>query len=75
MAVLPRLAILLALCSSCFGQHMRRKYADIPIKTTDGKTFRISQYRGKVVMIVMVASADDNCLRTMQFMSRSSSPT
>jgi peroxiredoxin len=68
--VTRRLALFFALISACFPQHLRRECADVPVKTTDGKTIRISQYRGKVVMFVMVVTTDDDCLRMMQSLSR-----
>jgi peroxiredoxin len=67
---MARLAIFLGLCSIGFAQHLQRQCADVPIKTTDGKTIRISQYHGKVTIIVMIVTTDDACLRFMQFMSR-----
>jgi peroxiredoxin len=70
MAILRRLAVFACLASICFGQQARRKCADVPLKTTDGKTIHFAQYRGKVVIIVMVVTTDDPCLKMLQFMAR-----
>jgi peroxiredoxin len=70
MAALRQFLVFLCLGAACFAQHPRRKCADVPIKTTDGKTIRVSQYHDKVVMIVMIVTTDNDCLRTMQFMGR-----
>ena len=43
-----------------------RKCADVPIKTTDGKTVHVSQYHGKVVMVAMFTTFCDHCLETLQ---------
>lgn len=70
MVTLRCFAALMCLVSACFGQQARRKCADVPLKTTDGKTIHFAQYRGKVVIIVMIVTTDDPCLRMMQFMAR-----
>jgi peroxiredoxin len=80
MAPFRRLVVLLCLSSLCFAQVAQqvpppeapkpRKCADVPVKTTDGKTIRISQYHDKVVLIVMFSTICDHCLETLQFMAR-----
>jgi peroxiredoxin len=72
MAIFRRLVVFLGLLSICFAQQppAPRKCPDVPIRTSDGKTIRISQYRDKVVMIVMFSTVCDHCLDTLQFMAR-----
>jgi peroxiredoxin len=65
-----RVAVFLGLLSICLAQHTPRKCADVAILTTSGKTVRISQYRGKVVMVVMFVASDPPCLQTLQMLSR-----
>jgi len=65
-----RFAIFLGLCAIGLAQHPGRKCADVPIKTTGGKTIRIPQYHDKVAIIIMMSITDDPCLRMMQFLSR-----
>ncbi len=70
MVTLRRLPALLCLTSLCFAQHTPRKCADIIIPTSDGKSIRIPQYKGKVVMIEMMLTECPECLNTMQFMGK-----
>jgi thiol-disulfide isomerase/thioredoxin len=72
MVIFRRLLVFLCLLSISFAQQSPppRKCPDVPIRTSDGKTIRISQYRDKVVMIVMFSTACDHCLDTLQFMGR-----
>lgn len=70
MVIFRRLLIFLCLLSISFAQPHPRKCADVPIKTTDGKTIHISQYHGKVVLIVMFSTTCGHCLETLQFMAR-----
>ncbi len=70
MVIFRRLLVFLCLFSICFAQPHPRKCADVPIKTSDGKTIHISQYHGKVVMIVMFLTDCKDCLATLQFMGR-----
>ena len=72
MAIFRRLVVFLGLLSICFAQQAPppRKCPDVPIKTTDGKTIRISQYHDKVVLIAMFSTVCDHCLATLEFMAR-----
>jgi peroxiredoxin len=69
MVIFRRLLVFLCLFSICFAQHTPRKVADVPIKTTDGKTIRLTQYHGKVVVVVFFLTWCEDCLKTLQFMS------
>jgi peroxiredoxin len=70
MVTFRRLAVFLCLLSMCFAQHTPRKCADIPLRTTDGKTIRVSQYRGKVVMFTLFLTSCEECLAELEFMRR-----
>lgn len=48
------------------GNNMTETIYDIPLKTIDGKTVKLNQYRGKVLLIVNVAS---KCGLTPQYES------
>lgn len=65
-----RCAILLAVCSVSSAQHTPRPCADFPIKTTEGKTVRISKYHGKVVMIVMMQTDCEACHQMLETASQ-----
>ena len=70
MTALLRCAIFLSLCSVSFAQHVPRPCPDFPIKTSDGKTIRISKYHGKVVMIVMMKTDCPECHRMLETVSQ-----
>ena len=65
-----RLLASLCLISGCFAQRTPRKCSALPIVTSDGRTIRIPQYQGKVVMIEMMLTDCEACLHTMQFMAK-----
>jgi peroxiredoxin len=65
-----RYAMLLYLTGACFAQHTPRVCADVPIKTSDGKTIHIQQYHGKVVMIVLLRTNCDACHKLLESASR-----
>jgi peroxiredoxin len=70
MVMLRRLLFSVCLISACFAQRTPRAIADVPIITSDGKTIRIPQYHGKVVMIEMMLVDCPECLQTMQFLAK-----
>jgi peroxiredoxin len=70
MPCFRRLAIFLSLCSVSFAQQVPRPCADIAIKTSDGKTIRISKYHGKVVMIVMIKTDCSPCHQLLETVSQ-----
>ena len=71
MLIFRRLLVFLCLFSVvCFAQPKLHKAADVPIKTTDTKTIHISQYQGKVVMVVMFLTDCADCLTTLQMVGR-----
>jgi peroxiredoxin len=70
MLTFRRLLVFLCLISIGSAQHAGRKCADVPIPATDKKIIRISQYRGKVVMIVLMRTDCPECHQTLEFLSQ-----
>jgi peroxiredoxin len=71
MVTWRRLVVFLGLISLCVGQAPRmRKCPDTIIRTMDAKVVKVSQYRGKVVMIVMFLTYDQNSILTMQLANK-----
>ena len=70
MTAMLRGAIFLGLCSVSIAQHIPRPCADFPIKTSDGKTVRISKYHGKVVMIIMMQTDCEACHQMLETVSQ-----
>lgn len=70
MTALLRGAIFLGLCSGAFAQTIPRPCPDFSIKTSDGKTIRISKYHGKVVMIVMMKTDCPECHQMLETVSQ-----
>jgi thiol-disulfide isomerase/thioredoxin len=70
MLKLRLISSFLCIVSVGFGQHTPRKCADVPIKTSDGKTIHFSQYRGKVVMVVMMRTHDPDCHKLLESVSQ-----
>jgi peroxiredoxin len=44
--------------------------ADVPIATSDGKVIHVSQYHGKVLMIVMMRTDCPDCHQTLDFLAK-----
>jgi peroxiredoxin len=70
MVIFRRFLVFLCLLSIGFAQHTPRACADFPIRTTDHKVIKISQYHGKVLMIAMFLTTCDDCLNTLHFMDK-----
>lgn len=70
MQIFRRLVIFLCLASVCFAQHTPRPCADVPIRTTDGKTIHPAQFHGKEIAYVMFRTDCDHCLDTLNFFAR-----
>lgn len=62
--------LFLSLSSLGFAQHTPRKCADVPITTWDGKTVRISEFHGKVVMFEGFLTNCAECMQTLQLLGR-----
>jgi peroxiredoxin len=46
-----------------------RPLVDVTVPTPDGKTIRLSQYRGKVMLVVLVSTTCDHCLSSLGMLS------
>jgi peroxiredoxin len=67
--MLRRLAILLCLAAACHAKEPRPA-ADIPIPTSDQKKIRLKQYRGKVVILVLISTTCDDCIKTLAILNK-----
>jgi glutathione peroxidase-family protein len=47
-----------------------RPLADVSVPTGDGKTVRLKQYRGKVMVVALVSSTCDHCINSLQLLSQ-----
>ena len=47
-----------------------RPLADVPIQTPDKKKINLKQYRGKVVLLVLISTTCDDCIRTIDILNR-----
>jgi peroxiredoxin len=70
MVTFRRILAFLCLFSACFAQRTPRACADIPIPTSDGKSIHVSQYRGKVIMIELMLTDCEDCMQTLQLLSK-----
>lgn len=73
MVTLRRFAVFLCLASLCLAQQAapkRRKCPDTIIRTVDAKPIKISQYRGKVVMVVMFLTSCGDCAQALQLIQK-----
>lgn len=66
----PLLASLCLLSIPCFAQHTPRKCLDTIIRTSDGKSMHMGQYKGKVLMIEFFLTECPECLQTLQFLAK-----
>jgi peroxiredoxin len=70
MVIFRSLVVLLCLLQVCFAQHTPRKCADVPIPLSDGKTIHLSQYHGKVIMIVLMRTDCPECHQVLGLVSQ-----
>src|ERR1700687_930303 len=61
---------LVCLFVSVQGASTPRPLADISVPTPEGKNIRLSQYRGKVMVIALISSTCDHCLISMEMLSK-----
>ena len=47
-----------------------RPLADVAVPTPDGKKVRLSQYRGKVMVVALVSTTCEHCITSMQMLSQ-----
>ncbi len=73
MVMFRRFLVLFCLVSLGFAQSpapKRRKCPDTIIRTVDAKPIKISQYRGKVVMVVMFLTSCSDCAQALQLIQK-----
>jgi glutathione peroxidase-family protein len=47
-----------------------RPLADVSVPMPDGKKIKLSQYRGKVMIVALISSTCDHCLTSMDMLSK-----
>ena len=52
------------------GASTPRPLADVTVPTGDGKKIRLSQYRGKVMVVALVSSTCDHCIESLTLLSK-----
>src|ERR1700722_1347440 len=52
------------------GASTPRPLADISVPTPDGKKIRLSQYRGKVMVVALVSTSCEHCYTSMQLLGQ-----
>jgi thiol-disulfide isomerase/thioredoxin len=65
-------AILVSLCLliSLEGASTPRPLADVSVPMPDGKKIRLTQYRGKVMVVALVSTTCDHCISSLQMLSK-----
>jgi thiol-disulfide isomerase/thioredoxin len=65
-------AILVSLCLliSVEGASTPRPLADVSVPMPDGKKIRLTQYRGKVMVVALVSTTCDHCISSLQMLSK-----
>jgi peroxiredoxin len=64
-------AVLVSLCLliSVEGASTPRPLANVTVPAADGKKVRLTQYRGKVMLVALVSTTCDKCLSSLQMLS------
>jgi thiol-disulfide isomerase/thioredoxin len=52
------------------GASVPRPLADVSVPMPDGKKIRLSQYRGKVMIVALISSTCDHCLNSIQMLGQ-----
>jgi glutathione peroxidase-family protein len=52
------------------GASTPRPLADISVPTADGKKIRLSQYRGKVMVVALISSTCEHCINSMDLLGK-----
>ena len=60
----------LCLLMSVEGASLPRPLADVSVPVPDGKPIRLSQYRGKVMVIALISTTCEHCLTSMQLLGQ-----
>jgi len=58
------------LLMSVQGASTPRPLADVTVPTIDGKKIRLSQYRGKVMVVALVSTTCDHCVSSLLTLSK-----
>ena len=66
-----RRTLLLSLClTSAFAAVTPRPLADLAISTTDGKKIKLKEYKGKVILIVLMATNCKECAASIEMLNK-----
>jgi peroxiredoxin len=68
--MLRSVLVFLCLLVSVQGASTPRPLADVTVPTADGKKIRLSQYRGKVMLIALISTTCDHCIISLQMLSQ-----
>jgi glutathione peroxidase-family protein len=52
------------------GASLPRPLADLSVPVADGKKIRLSQYRGKVMVVVLISTTCDHCITSMEMLGQ-----
>ncbi|MBZ5631628.1 MAG: TlpA family protein disulfide reductase [Acidobacteriia bacterium] len=52
------------------GATLPRPLADISVPVADGKKIRLSQYRGKVMVVALISTTCEHCITSMQMLGQ-----
>ena len=55
---------------SAQGASTPRPVADVPISVADGKPIKLSQYRGKVMVVALISTTCVHCIASLQMLSK-----
>ena len=69
-AVLVSLGLSLCLLISVEGASTPRPLADVTVPMPDGKTIRLNQYRGKVMVIALISVTCDHCADSLKLLDQ-----
>ena len=64
------IAAFLCLLISAQGASTPRPLADISVPLPTGKTIRLSQYKGKVMVIALISSTCDHCIASLDILGK-----
>ena len=64
------IAALVCLFVSAQGASTPRPLADISVPLPTGKTIRLSQYKGKVMVIALISSTCDHCIASLDILGK-----
>jgi peroxiredoxin len=68
--MLKAIVVSLCLLVSVEGASTPRPLADVTVPAAGGKKVRLTQYRGKVMLVALVSTTCDHCLSSLQMLSK-----